>query len=62
MDSCPGCAIPKALKMELVALLLTLALKRVVLGRYKSKVSIRYLLCRKIAHELLSVKIISNVK
>ena len=55
MSSRPGRAIPKALKMVLVAPLLTLALKGS--ARRQIKVSIRYLLCRKIAHELmLSVK------
>ena len=35
MGSRPGFAIPKAIKMVLVAPLLTLATKRVVPGRYK---------------------------
>ena len=55
MGSRHGRAIPKALKKVLVAPLLTLALKDSA-KRY-SKVSIRYLLCPQIAHELmLSVK------
>ena len=43
MGSHTGCAIPKAIKMVLVAPLLTLATKRVVPGRYKKAGG--YLLC-----------------
>ena len=49
----PASAIQKALEMALVVPLLTLALK----GSARRFISICYLLCRKIAHELmLSVK------
>ena len=56
MYSRPGRAIPKVLKNGTSSSLADAHIKRVVLGK-KSKVSIRHLLCRKIAHELmLSVK------